>query len=173
MSGKPPALFITGPHGPARDAGIGEALAVERMVAISPEFAAQVRVMKVDCRPFMRRGSWMFPRDQVCALAAWGAGFDGVGIAWVREDGTTLEHIEASAKAIRGAIPAQHPFVVEFPVWEMTKAELITEALRCGCPPEFIIASHSCVRQSDGHCGECTNCKQRSSAFREAGVTVG
>lgn len=161
--GKPAALYCGGSFGPARHANLGEMDAIERQMQICPEFADKLTIRDIDFRPFMRGGEWHLPRDQVMCMLAWAAGFDGVMIGWCRDDGTTQAW--ADQQAARFAQCVGNDFVVTFPAVKLTKRQMVRRALRRGCPPAFLEASHSCVRQSDGHCGQCDNCVQREAAL--------
>jgi hypothetical protein len=161
---RPPALFVGGPFGPARDASLGEARAVERMAELCPEFRDKLCLVGLDCRPFMRPDSWLFPRDELCALLAWGAGFDGVALGWCKDDGMTEARVQSASEHLRQALPREFPFSVSFPAWNMTKKEMVRAALGAGASREFLAASYSCVMSSDP-CGACVNCKQRTLAL--------
>ena len=167
--GKPHAVYCGGSFGPNRHANLGEMQAIESMLAISPEFADKLTVIEYDFRPFMRPGEHHLPREMICCQLAWARGFDVAQIAWVRDDGTSAEWA-ATQSANFGTAVGMKDFRVEFPVRHLSKAKLIKAALDAGCPPEFIEASHSCVRQSNGHCGKCQNCKQRDAALGVACV---
>lgn len=162
--GKPPALFFGGPGGPARDAGIAEATAVHRQWAMCKDFADKLTVMRLDFTPYMRPGQWEFPRDEVSVLAAYGAGFDGVSFGWCKDDGMTEAKALSASRRLRAVVPEKFPFAVEFPAWNLTKAEMIAKALEAGAPREFIEASYSCVTSAEP-CGVCLNCGQREAAF--------
>lgn len=161
--GKPPALYCGGSFGPARHANLGEMAAIDNMLAICPELAEKLTIVEFDFRPFMRRGRYTFPRDKILCMLAWANGFDGVQFGWVKDDGTTEKHAAATSAKFAGVI--EGPFSVEFPVAHMTKRELVKAALAEGCPPEFLQATHSCVRSTEP-CGTCENCKQRKRALR-------
>lgn len=163
--GKPPAVYCGGSYGPARHANIGEMDAIERMAGMCVEFADKLTVIEHDFRPFMRAGEYHLPREMICCQLAWARGYDTVQLAWVADDGVGDEW--AAAQSVNfGAAVGMAGFRVEFPVRHMSKAELVRAALDAGAPPEFIKASHSCVRQSRRHCGRCVNCRQRRAAMR-------
>lgn len=160
--GKPECLHFGGPNGPARDAALGEAKALDTMCRISPEFAKSLRVADYDFRPFMRSDKWLFPRDQICCISAWAAGYDSVSLAWVTDD-TTPYDAAVMRSRLEGAV-GLGGFRVEFPVIGMTKVALVSQALAMGCTMDFLNASHSCVRSSTP-CGVCNNCKKRAEAL--------
>lgn len=166
--GKPAALHFNGPNGPARDASDGEREAIRRQVAICPEFASALRVAVLDFRPFMRAGTWQFPRDQICCITAWAHGCDSVALGWCKEDGLRPGDMETQKARLEASV-GMRGFTVHFPVLHMTKAEMIPAALKAGAPMEFLEASHSCVRDVEP-CGECNNCRHRVAAFESAQV---
>lgn len=163
VMGKPECLHFGGPNGPARGAALAEAKALDAMCRISPEFAKSLRLADYDFRPFMRDNEWMFPRDQICCIAAWAAGYDSVALGWVAEDSTPYG-VAVMRSRLEAAVGLNN-FQVEFPVIGMTKSALVDQALSMGCPVDFIKASYSCVRGSTP-CGECNNCKKRAEALR-------
>ena len=165
--GKPPAVYCGGSFGPARHANLGEIDAIEAQIRICPEFRKALTVIEFDFRPFMRPGHWNMPREIICSQLAWARGFDTVQIGFCADDGITPEWAKMQAGNF-GAAVGMAGFKVEFPIAHMTKRELVTAALDAGAPPEFIEASHSCVRHSKGHCGKCDNCKQRLAALEAA-----
>lgn len=167
IMGKPPALFFGGPRGPARGAGLAEAKAVSDQAQMCPEFSEKLVVFDLDFTPFMREGRWEFARDEVMLLAAEAAGYDGAAFGWCKDDGMTAEKRDKAAARLRVVVPEKFPFAVEFPAWDMSKADLVNAALEAGASPEFIAASYSCVTGAEP-CGECLNCKQREAAFCEA-----
>lgn len=162
--GKPPALYVGGEHGPARDANDGEQAALRAQSAMVPEFARALQRADIDHRPFMREGSWMLPRDELACLAAWARGFDAVAFAWTREDASP-GHASRIAAKLANITPTL--LAIRFPVVTLTKAELVARARAAGAPAEFLLASHSCVR-SAMPCGTCLNCRQRQAALASA-----
>lgn len=164
---KPFAFYAGGLNGPARTANVGEMTAIEMQREIAPEFAAKLRAVEIDFRPFMRPGKWQFQRDLLCCLAAWAAGFDEVSIAWCKDDGPTPESAAKVAKLQAAAVG--FGFKVSFPLVHLTKAELVERALNAGAPIEFLYASHSCVKGVEP-CNNCLNCKQRAKAFAANGI---
>lgn len=58
--------------------------------------------------------------------------------------------------------------VVESPFGDISKAELIKEAVELGVPLE---RTWSCYLPGPVHCGVCESCNNRRNAFRQAGVT--
>lgn len=169
ICGKPIALYVGGGNGPARDANKGEYQALALMKQLSPEFAAQFRAILVDLRPFMREGIYKFPREVVLAIIAWAHGANTVLYGWNQNDLATDTHIFNQTQRIESAV-ADKDFKVEFPLWFKNKVQLVREALQLGATREIINASHSCVRQSGSHCGQCDNCIERYVALRANGI---
>jgi 7-cyano-7-deazaguanine synthase len=57
---------------------------------------------------------------------------------------------------------------VEAPFAEMHKADVVRRGVELGLPLELTL---SCMQPKDGmHCGQCSKCRERRDAFREAGV---
>lgn len=160
--GKPPCLYIGGEHGSARWANAGEVAAWSKQREISAELDKALTVKELDFRPFTRPGVYMLPRTEIMLCAAWAAGFDGVMLAWTCEDAPQA-HAAAIAERQRGMVPFE--FSVEYPLAHISKAALCQAALKAGAPREFLLASHSCVRTSNGHCGKCHNCQDRQAAL--------
>lgn len=162
--GKPAAVYCGGSFGPARHANLGEMAAIEALCNLDPSFANALRVIEFDFRPFMRAGVWNMPREQILVQLAWAAGYDRLMIAYVADDGLPPAMLEYQSRNF-GLAVGMAGLVVDFPVADMTKRELVQRALQAGMPPEVVEASHSCLRQSDGHCGACVNCRQRAAAL--------
>ena len=58
---------------------------------------------------------------------------------------------------------------IEAPFLEMEKSEVIRLGLERHVPFELTL---SCMQPADGvHCGQCSKCRERLDAFRDAGVT--
>lgn len=167
--GKPRCLYVGGAFGPARWANMGEMAAINKQRAMWPEFAGAIIQKPLDFRPFMRAGEYMFARLEIMALAAWAEGFDGIMAAYTSEDMSSERAAGVIAK-LRDCVPFE--FTVEFPLVQKSRVELLQAALDAGAPPEFILASHSCVRQSQGHCGNCENCSQRAAALRACNLAA-
>lgn len=164
LLGKPPALHFGGPLGPAREAWEGEKNAIMAQCKICPEFERALKIAAFDFRPFMRENVWMFPRDQICCIAAWASGADSVAIGWVKEDGTTLDWA-MKCKAKLEATVGMPGFTVNFPIINLSKRQLVERALALGAPMEFLKASYSCVRNATP-CGECNGCKHAAATFK-------
>jgi 7-cyano-7-deazaguanine synthase len=50
----------------------------------------------------------------------------------------------------------------------MDKPEVVKLGIALGVPLEFTL---SCMNPTDGrHCGQCSKCRERQDAFRQAGV---
>jgi len=60
------------------------------------------------------------------------------------------------------------PIAVQAPFAQMYKADVIRRGVELGLPLELTL---SCMQPKDGlHCGQCSKCRERRDAFREAGV---
>ena len=60
------------------------------------------------------------------------------------------------------------PIAIEAPFASMHKADVIRRGVELGVPLELTL---SCMQPKDGrHCGQCSKCRERRDAFREAGV---
>ncbi|PTT35122.1 hypothetical protein DBR28_12665 [Chryseobacterium sp. HMWF028] len=63
--------------------------------------------------------------------------------------------------------PEKGSFKVLTPLIDMTKSEIIKLALDLEIPIE---ATWSCFYSTDYHCGKCTRCNERKSAFKTLGI---
>lgn len=162
---KPDAFFVGGNFGPAREASIAELKAVQIQRSLVPEFKRKFVGVITDLTIFMRNGEWKFPRDQLCATLAWAQGYNKVLLGWCKNDRTVQHRAQEQCAKITGAVGAPE-FQADAPLFYLTKAELINQALALGCPEDFIRASWSCVKRSDVHCGNCMNCCERYVAFK-------
>jgi len=60
------------------------------------------------------------------------------------------------------------PMAIEAPFSTLHKADVIRKGVELGVPLELTL---SCMQPKDGlHCGQCSKCRERRDAFREAGV---
>jgi 7-cyano-7-deazaguanine synthase len=60
------------------------------------------------------------------------------------------------------------PLTIEAPFAALHKSEVIRKGVALGVPLELTL---SCMQPRDGlHCGQCSKCRERRDAFREAGV---
>jgi 7-cyano-7-deazaguanine synthase len=60
------------------------------------------------------------------------------------------------------------PITIETPFAALHKADVIRKGVALGVPLELTL---SCMQPNDGlHCGQCSKCRERRDAFREAGV---
>lgn len=60
------------------------------------------------------------------------------------------------------------PIAIEAPFAGMHKADVIRRGVELGLPFELTL---SCMQPKEGmHCGQCSKCRERRDAFREAGV---
>ena len=61
-----------------------------------------------------------------------------------------------------------HEVAIDAPFMHMHKSDVIRLGHQLGVPFELTL---SCMNPRDGlHCGECSKCRERRDAFREAGV---
>ena len=60
------------------------------------------------------------------------------------------------------------PIAIAAPFAALHKSDVIRKGLELGVPLELTL---SCMQPKDGlHCGQCSKCRERRDAFREAGV---
>jgi 7-cyano-7-deazaguanine synthase len=60
------------------------------------------------------------------------------------------------------------PIAIDAPFAAMHKSDVIRKGVALGVPLELTL---SCMQPRDGlHCGQCSKCRERRDAFREAGV---
>jgi 7-cyano-7-deazaguanine synthase len=79
----------------------------------------------------------------------------------------TPQFFEAMGSAL--SLGLAHPIVVDAPFGSMTKREVIHLGIELGVPLELTL---SCMNPQEGrHCGQCSKCRERRDAFREADVT--
>ena len=78
----------------------------------------------------------------------------------------TPDFFNTLAKAMSLGLP--HPIAVDAPFMQMHKSDVIRLGVELGVPFELTL---SCMNPRDGlHCGECSKCRERRDAFRNAGV---
>ena len=78
----------------------------------------------------------------------------------------TPAFFDAMARALSLGLGAR--IAIEAPFASMHKADVIRRGLELGVPLELTL---SCMQPKDGrHCGQCSKCRERRDAFREAGV---
>jgi 7-cyano-7-deazaguanine synthase len=78
----------------------------------------------------------------------------------------TPDFFNTLAKAM--SLGLAHPIAVDAPFMQMHKSDVIRLGVELGVPFELTL---SCMNPRDGlHCGECSKCRERRDAFREAGV---
>jgi 7-cyano-7-deazaguanine synthase len=85
------------------------------------------------------------------------------------------EFFEAMARAL--SLGLAHPIAIETPFASMHKGDVIRLGVELGVPLELTLSCMSArLRQRYGgqarpeHCGECSKCRERRDAFRDAGV---
>jgi 7-cyano-7-deazaguanine synthase len=78
----------------------------------------------------------------------------------------TPPFIEATSRALSLGLAA--PIDVQAPFATRHKEDVIRLGVELGVPLELTV---SCMHPSAGrHCGQCSKCRERRDAFREAGV---
>ncbi len=78
----------------------------------------------------------------------------------------TPEFFAAMARAL--SLGLDHPIEVVTPFLSLEKSEVIRLGVELGVPLELTL---SCMNPQQGrHCGQCSKCRERRDAFREAGV---
>jgi 7-cyano-7-deazaguanine synthase len=78
----------------------------------------------------------------------------------------TPEFFAAMARAL--SLGLDHPIEVVTPFLSLEKSEIIRLGVELGVPLELTL---SCMNPQQGrHCGQCSKCRERRDAFREAGV---
>ena len=78
----------------------------------------------------------------------------------------TPEFFGTEARAL--SLGLAMPFSIEAPFAGLRKSDVIKRGVELGVPFELTL---SCMQPSGGkHCGACSKCRERSEAFRDAGV---
>jgi 7-cyano-7-deazaguanine synthase len=78
----------------------------------------------------------------------------------------TSDFFNTLAKAM--SLGLAHQIAVAAPFMQMHKSDVIRLGRELGVPFELTL---SCMNPKDGvHCGECSKCRERRDAFREAGI---
>lgn len=79
----------------------------------------------------------------------------------------SADFLNAMSHAINIGTKTRNEIKVFSPFKDLTKAQVVEAGYRLGVPFEF---SWSCYNSMEFACGKCTNCLDRSQAFREAGI---
>jgi 7-cyano-7-deazaguanine synthase len=78
----------------------------------------------------------------------------------------TPEFFAAMAQAL--SLGLDHPIEVVTPFLSLEKSDVVRLGVELGVPLELTL---SCMNPQQGHhCGQCSKCRERRDAFREAGV---
>jgi 7-cyano-7-deazaguanine synthase len=78
----------------------------------------------------------------------------------------TPEFFDTMARAV--SLGLNHPIAVATPFLSMEKSAVIKLGVELGVPLELTL---SCMNpQQSRHCGQCSKCRERRDAFRDAGV---
>ena len=79
----------------------------------------------------------------------------------------TREFFDTMARAL--SLGLAHALTIETPFADRRKEEVIRLGIELGVPLELTL---SCMNPQQGlHCGQCSKCRERRDAFREAGIT--
>jgi 7-cyano-7-deazaguanine synthase len=78
----------------------------------------------------------------------------------------TPEFFETLGRAL--SLGLDTPIAIDAPFTDRHKSDVIGTGVALGVPFELTL---SCMQPRDGwHCGQCSKCRERRDAFREAGV---
>jgi 7-cyano-7-deazaguanine synthase len=78
----------------------------------------------------------------------------------------TSDFFDAMSRAL--SLGLAHQVAIEAPFVSMEKSDVIKLGVELGVPLELTL---SCMNPQDGqHCGQCSKCRERRDAFRDAGI---
>lgn len=78
----------------------------------------------------------------------------------------TPEFFETMGRAL--ALGLNHPLAIATPFADMHKSDVIQLGAKLGVPLDLTL---SCMKPRQSlHCGQCSKCRERRDAFREAGI---
>ncbi len=172
--GKPRWIFVTGanPHVSTK-----ETEAVQKLCEMDTEFAEKGEIIEFDLSPFQSPHTNFFPRESFVAALAVGKGFTEVWFGYHSWDRPRPNPADGDLDLIRTEFLSAygHKSNIEFrarlPLVNLSRVEIINRALAKGCPPEFLLASWSCQKAGEHHCGDCRNCVERAVAFHSCGLS--
>lgn len=168
--GKSDWMFVTPAH---PIASARECEAVTKLCELDRAFADCGNVLNVSLLPFMRPGGWCFPRKVLLSCLAVGLGYEEILFAYHAWDtafeGNTPERMTEFLRFMYGF----KSLTVHEPLRGVSRLELLDRARAAGCPDEFLLATWSCQRAGELHCGACINCVERHTVLSLRGIDPG